>query len=86
MKTMRHKTNFVALKRTIGASLNLLDPLARDGTNTGRRRDKIPRASALKCNLPFGVTHNIPIRNRLKDYRETIVARRVAIRWAKRPS
>jgi hypothetical protein len=68
--------------------LNLLDPLASDGTNTGRRRDKIPGASALKHSnllghgkLPFGMTLSIPIRSRLKGNRKTIVTRRVAIRW-----
>jgi hypothetical protein len=48
--------------------------------NTGRRRDKIPCASALKSSnlfghgkLPSGMTSNIPIRTRLKDNRKTIV-------------
>jgi len=37
LKATSHKTSFVTLKRTIGASLDLIDPLACDGTNTGRR-------------------------------------------------
>jgi hypothetical protein len=45
LRTTSHKTSFVALKRTIRASLMFLDPL--DGTNTKRGRDQIPRASAL---------------------------------------
>jgi hypothetical protein len=88
LEATSHKTRFVALKRSIGASLNLIDPLACDGTNTGRRRDKIPSASALKRNnllghgkLPFGMSLGIPIRGRLEGNRKTIVARRVAIRW-----
>jgi hypothetical protein len=88
LEATSHKTRFVALKRSIGAGLNLLDPLASDGTNTGRRRDKIPGASALKRSnllghgkLPFGMTLSIPIRSRLKGNRKTIVTRRVAIRW-----
>jgi hypothetical protein len=74
--------------RSIGASINLVDPLACDGTNTGRRRDKIPSVSALKRNnllghgkLPFGMSLSIPIRSRLEGNINTIVTRRVAIRW-----
>jgi hypothetical protein len=46
LEATSHKTRFVALKRSIRAGLNLVDPLACDETNTGRRRDKIPSASA----------------------------------------
>jgi hypothetical protein len=88
LEATSHKTRFVALKRSIGVSLNLVDPLACDGMNTGRRRDKIPSASALKRNnllghgkLPFGISLNIPIISRLEGNRKTIVTRRVAIRW-----
>jgi hypothetical protein len=88
LETTSHKTLFVALKRSIRASLNLVDPLARDGTNTGRRRDKISGANALKRSnllshgkLPFRMTHSIPIRSRLKGNSQTIVTRRIAIRW-----
>jgi hypothetical protein len=87
LEATSHQTRFVALKRSIGASLNLIDPLACDGTNTGRR-DKIPGASALKRNnllghgkLPFEMTLSIPTRSRLKGNRKTIVTRREAIRW-----
>jgi hypothetical protein len=38
-KITSHKTSFVTLKRTIKTSLNLVEPLTRDGTNTGRRRN-----------------------------------------------
>jgi hypothetical protein len=44
LEAMSHKTRLVALKRSIGASLNLIDTLPCDGTNTGRMRDKIPSA------------------------------------------
>jgi hypothetical protein len=88
LEATSHKTRFVALKRSIRASLNLVDPLTCDGMNTGRRRDKIPSASALKRSnllghgkLPFGMTLNILIRSRLKDNRETILTRRVTIKW-----
>jgi hypothetical protein len=87
LKATSHKTRFVALKRSIKASLNLVDPLACDGTNTGRRRDKIPSASALKCSnllghgeLPFGMSLSIPIISLLEGNRKTIVTRRVTIR------
>jgi hypothetical protein len=39
LKIMSHKTSFVTLKRTIETSLSLVEPLTRDGTNTGRRRN-----------------------------------------------
>jgi hypothetical protein len=65
--------SFVTLKRIIRASLNLVDPLARDGMNIGRR-DQISRASVLKHSnllghgkLSFGVTLNILIGSRLND-------------------
>jgi hypothetical protein len=48
LKAASDKTSLVALKRTIGASLDLVDPLAGDGTNRGRRSDNIPSASTLK--------------------------------------
>jgi hypothetical protein len=88
LKATSHKTRFIALKRSIRAGLNFIDPLARDGMNTGRGRDKIPGASALKrsnllshAKLPFGMTLSIPIRSRLEGNRETVLTRRVTIRW-----
>jgi hypothetical protein len=58
------------------------------GTNAGRRRDKVPSASALKRSnllghgkLPFGMALSIPIRRRLEGNKKTIVTRRVANRW-----
>jgi hypothetical protein len=88
LEATSHKTRFIALKRFIRVGLNLVDPLTCNGMNTGRRRDKIPGASALKRSnllghgkLPFRITLNIPIRSRLKGNRKTIVTRRVAIRW-----
>jgi hypothetical protein len=88
LEATSHKMRFVALKRSIRASLNLVDLLAYDGTNTGRRRDKIPSASALKRSnlldhgkLPFGMMLSIPIRSRLEGNRKTVLTRRVTIRW-----
>jgi hypothetical protein len=93
LKATSHKTSFETLKRTIGASLNLIDPLARDGTNTGRKGNQIPRASALKRSnllghrkLPFRLSHGIPIGSGLSNSRETVPVRRIAIRWGARPS
>jgi hypothetical protein len=88
LKTTSHETRFIALKRSIRASLNFVDSLARDGMNTGRGRDKIPGASALKRinilshgKLPFGVTLSILIRSRLEGNRKIVLTRRVTIRW-----
>jgi hypothetical protein len=38
LESTSHKMRFVALKRSIRVSFNLVDPFAYDGTNTGRRR------------------------------------------------
>jgi hypothetical protein len=88
LKATSHKTRFIALKRSIRAGLNFVDPLARDGTNTGRRRNEIPSASALKRNnllghvkLPFRMMLSIPIRSRLEGNRKTVLTRRVTFRW-----
>jgi hypothetical protein len=88
LKATSHKTRFIALKRSIRAGLNFVDPLAHDGTNTERRRNEIPSASALKRinllglgKLPFGMTLSIPIRSRLEGNRKTVLTRRVTIRW-----
>jgi hypothetical protein len=88
LKATSHKTCFIVLKTSIRASLNFVDPLARDGMNTGRRRNKILSASALECSnllghgkLPFRMTLSIPIRSRLEGNRKTVLTRRVTIRW-----
>src|SRR4051812_42232268 len=86
LKPTSHKTRFIALKRSIKAGLNLIDPLTRDRTNTGRGRDKILGASALKRSnllshgqLPFRMMLSIPIRSRLRGNRKTILTRRVTV-------
>jgi hypothetical protein len=88
LKATSHKTRFIALKRSIRAGLNFVDPLARDETNTGRRRNKIPSTSALKRSnllghgkMPFGMTLSVLIRSRLEGNRKTVLTRRVTIRW-----
>jgi hypothetical protein len=87
-KATSHKTRFIVLKRSIRVGLNFVYPLARDGMNTERGRDKIPGASALKRSnllshgkLPFGMTLSIPIRSWLEGNIKTILTRRVTIRW-----
>jgi hypothetical protein len=86
LKTTSHKTRFVALKRSIRAGLNFINPLTCDRTNTGRGRNKIPGASALKRSnllshgkLPFRMTLSIPIRSQLGGNRKTILTRRVTV-------
>jgi hypothetical protein len=86
LKTTSHKTRFVALKRSIRAGINFINPLTRDRTNTGRGRDKIPGASALNrsnllshSKLPFRMTLSIPIRRRLGGNRKTVLTRRVTV-------
>jgi hypothetical protein len=80
LKATSHKTRFIALKESIGAGLNFVDPLAYDGTNTGSGRKKIPSASALKRSnllghgkLPFRMMLSILIRSRLEGNRKTIL-------------
>jgi hypothetical protein len=86
LKATSHKTHFIVLKRSIRAGLNFIDPLTRDRTNTGRGRNKIPGASALKHSnllshgkLPFRMTLSIPIRSRLGGNRKTVLTRRVTV-------
>ena len=69
------------------SELNHVDPLTSDGMNTRRKRNKIPRASALKSSkllghrkLPFGMNNSIAIRGRLKYSRKTILGRGIAVR------
>ena len=47
-KTTCNKSHFVALIGAIRAGLNLIDPLARDRSSSGRKWDKIPSVDALK--------------------------------------
>jgi hypothetical protein len=47
LETPRHKTSLVALKRAIRASFDLVHPLACDGRNIRRQRNKIPSTSTL---------------------------------------
>jgi hypothetical protein len=86
LKATSHKTRFIVLKRSIKAGLNFIEPLTRDRTNTGRGRNKIPGASALKRSnllshgkLPFRMMLSIPIRSQLGGNRKTVLTRRVTV-------
>jgi hypothetical protein len=48
LKTTCNKTGLITLERAIGASLNLINPLGRDGTSMRRKRNKVPSTSVLK--------------------------------------
>jgi hypothetical protein len=48
LKPTSNKINLIALKRTVRASLNLIDTLTSGRTNTLGTKHKIPRASTLK--------------------------------------
>jgi hypothetical protein len=70
LKTTRNKTSLIALKRTIRASFNLIDPLTSDRANIWETGHKIPRASPLKSSnllshhlLSFWIKNNITIRS-----------------------
>jgi hypothetical protein len=69
LKTTSNKTSFIALKRTIRASLNLIDPLTSDRTNMWGIGHKISHASLLESSnishrmLPFQMKNSIAIRS-----------------------
>jgi hypothetical protein len=70
LKTTDNKTSLIALKRTVKASLNLIDPLTSDWTNTWGTWHKISRVRPLKSNnllshrvLPSRMKNSITIRS-----------------------
>jgi hypothetical protein len=70
LKTTSNKTGLIALKRTIRASLNLIDSLTSDRINMWGTGHKIPCVSLLKSSnflshrvLPFWMKNNITIRD-----------------------
>jgi hypothetical protein len=88
LKTTSNETSLIALKRTIRANLNLIDPLTSDRTNTWRTGHKIPRASPLKSSnllshrmLPFQMKNSITIRSWLRKSSDCESWRRVTVRW-----
>jgi hypothetical protein len=89
LKTTSNKTSLIELKRTIRASLNLIDPLTSDRTNTWRIGHKIPRTSLLNSSnllnhrmLPFRMKNSIVIRSWLRKSNSCESRRRVTIRWS----
>jgi hypothetical protein len=73
LKTTSNKTDHITLKRAIGASLDLVNPLACDGMSMRRKRNKVPSAGALKSNdllshgkLPFWMTNGIMVCGQLR--------------------
>jgi hypothetical protein len=87
LKTTSNKTSLIALKRTVRASLNLIDPLTSDRMSTWRTGHKIQRARPLKSsNLlshrvqPFRMKNNIAIRSWLRKS-SGYESWRVTVRW-----
>jgi hypothetical protein len=88
LKTASNKTRLITLKRTIGASLNLIDPLISDRTNAWGTGHKISRASSLKSSnllshrvLPFQMKNSLVIRSWLRKSSDCESRRRVTVRW-----
>jgi hypothetical protein len=87
LKTTSNETSLIELKRTIKASLNIIDPLTSDQTNTWETGHKISHVSLLKsnnlishCMLPFWMKNSIVIRSWLKKSSDCESRRRVAVR------
>jgi hypothetical protein len=73
LKTTSNKMSLIMLKRTIRVSLNLMDPLTSDWTNTWGIGHKIPCANPLKSSnllshhvLPLRMKNGIAIRSWLR--------------------
>jgi hypothetical protein len=73
LKTTGNKTRLIELNSAIRASLDLIDPLARDRKCRRVARDKIPSVGTLKCSnllshskLPLRISNNIAIGDRLR--------------------
>jgi hypothetical protein len=88
LKTMSNKMSLIALKRTIKASLNLIDPFTSNRTNTWGTWHKIPHVSPLKSSnllshrvLPFRMKNSIVIRSWLRKSSDCESRRRVIARW-----
>jgi hypothetical protein len=89
LKPTSNKMSLIALKRTIRVSLNLIDPLASDQTNTWGTGHKIPRVSLLKSSnllshrvLPFWMKNIITIRSWLRKSSGCVSRKRVTVRWS----
>jgi hypothetical protein len=92
LKATSNKTSPIALKKTIRASLNVIDPLTSDRTNTWGTGHKIPRVGLLKSSnllshhvMPFWMKSSIVIRSWLRKSNSYESRRRVIVRgWWRR--
>jgi hypothetical protein len=89
LKTTSNKTSLIALRRTIRASLNLIESLTSDRMNTWGACHKISCASPLKSSnlpshhvLPFWLNNSITIRNWLRKSSGCESRRRVIVMGA----
>jgi hypothetical protein len=88
LKITSNKMSLIALKRTIRASINLIDPLISDRMNTWGTWHKIPCASSLKSSnllshhmLSFRIKNSITIRSWLRKSSSSESRRIVTVRW-----
>jgi hypothetical protein len=88
LKITSNQMSLIALKRTIRVSLNLINPLTSDWTNTWEIGHKIPRASPLKSSnllshhmLSFLMKNSIMIKSRLRKSSGCERRMRLTIRW-----
>jgi hypothetical protein len=88
LKTTSNKMSLIAFKRTVRASLDLIDSLTSDQMNTWGTRHKISHVSPLKSSnllsyyvLPFQMKNTIAIRGWLKKSSGCESRRRVTVRW-----
>jgi hypothetical protein len=91
LKTTGNKKSLITLKRTIRASVNLIDPLTSDRMNTWRTWHKITYASLLKSSnllshhvLSFRMKNNIMIKGWLKKSSDYKSRRRVIVKGRRR--
>jgi hypothetical protein len=88
LKTTSNKTSLIVLKRTIRASLNLIDPLISDPTNTCGTWHNIPCVRLLKSSnllshhvIPFWMKNILVIRSWLRKSSGCESRMRVTVRW-----
>jgi hypothetical protein len=88
LKTTSNKTSLITLKRTIKASLDLIDSLTSDWPNTWETGHKISCASPFKSSnllnhsmLSFPMKNSITIRSWLRKSSGCECRRRIIVRW-----
>jgi hypothetical protein len=88
LKTKSNETSLIALKRTIRASLNLINLITSDRMNMWGTGHKISRVSSLKSSnllsnrmLPFQMKNSITRRSWLRKSSDCESRRRVTVRW-----